>query len=214
MVCDAADAADAADASPQPVASPVVAASPAVVVGPTVLLESGRLARRVGTNRSGRDVFVDVGGHAVCEHGERAATIEAWMKREKADAAFVRPSACTCGNVDGLRTKYDVAAADLPAQPTSAALFALLGELGCEEALGAQARPQRLAYRSKARGGEVWVQPSGALVCPHGNSRRVLATIRKRDKAHRSHSVVQCDCKLAMPDREGSLLCCKPARAT
>ena len=174
-------------------------------LGPTRLLRTARLARCVGKNRSGCDVFVDVGGHVLCQHGERAATIESWMKKEAVDATFVRNSVCDCKNVDGLHTKYAVPAESLPTQPTRAALFPLLGELGCEE-MCVRGRPQRLAYRNKACG-EVWIQPSGAPVCPHGNSSRVLATIRKGDKKHRSNSVVKCECKLALPDRECSIFC-------
>ena len=53
------------------------------VVGPTVLLASGRLGRQVSVNRSDRPVYVDREGLPCCAHGERATTIQSWLKHER-----------------------------------------------------------------------------------------------------------------------------------
>ena len=67
-------------------------------------------------------------------------------------------------------------------------------------------RPQRLALRMGTN--VVWVQPSGTFVCRHGNSRKVLARMRKCDDLARFRSarVIKCSCKLHTPRRLGSVL--------
>ena len=142
-------------------------------IGPTVLLASGRLCRRVAINRSDRHVYIDSGGHAVCEHGERKATIATWLAREQQDPDYKRPSLCDCVNVDGLCTKYAIPPEEWPVRPEKP-LYHLLGDLGVEQK-AVSGRPQRLAFRTATV--ETWVRPSGCLVCQHGNSRRVLKSI-------------------------------------
>ena len=70
---------------------------------PLVLLPSGRLGRKVAINRSDKPVYLDCRSAAqkvLCCHGERAASIMAWLALERADASFTRPSVCDCQNVD------------------------------------------------------------------------------------------------------------------
>ena len=101
------------------------------MIGPPILLASGRVARQVAINRSDQPVFIDNQQKLTCHHGERTATIAAWICSERNNTGFVRPSTCDCGNIDGLLTKYDV-----PSVPTDQApkdemtLFRLLVEMG------------------------------------------------------------------------------------
>ena len=133
------------------------------LLGPTTLLASGRIGREVGVNRSDRPVFVDSDGHICCEHGERAATIQSWInaERETPDTAVSRPSVCDCANLDGLLTTYDVPNENLPVHGGS--LFKLCGSLGTAE-ITANTRPQRFVLTTH-EGHELWVQPSGTIVC-------------------------------------------------
>jgi hypothetical protein len=85
-----------------------------VSLGPVRLLPSGRIARQVSINRSNEPVFIDKDGVTCCRHGERGATIQAWLNTERVDPEFERPSTCDCGNLDGLLTAYDITSADLP----------------------------------------------------------------------------------------------------
>ena len=170
-------------------------------LGPTRLMASGRLARRVATNRSDKGVYIDGTGHAVCEHGERWPSIAAWRVREQEDPSFVRPSLCDCENIDGLKTQYGVPPEEWPVHDERLSLYELLGSLGAEEAK-VRGRPQRLAFRT-ARAA-TWVQPSGALVCCHGNSRRVLGALRKGGTC-RAKVTTPCACVVSVPRREGSV---------
>tara|TARA_B110001452_G_scaffold86424_1_gene70600 strand:+ start:437 stop:1027 length:591 start_codon:yes stop_codon:yes gene_type:complete len=177
-------------------------------LGPTVLLASGRLGRKVGINRSDRPVFIDSEGHICCEHGERAPTIQAWINLERAkDEGDVtnRPSVCDCQNLDGLLTRYDIDEAQWP--KLTCPLFKQLGSLGAAEAKF-NTRPQRFALTTH-EGVELWVQPSGMLVCKHGNSKKTLNKLLQNtnDKAKfRSSRIVKCGCSsLAVPRRVGSV---------
>jgi hypothetical protein len=174
------------------------------VVGPTVLLASGRLGRQVSVNRSDRPVYVDREGLPCCAHGERATTIQSWLKHERLEPAFARPSDCDCQNIDGLMTAYNVGGDDFP-DTGGASLYRLLCAVGAE-ATTPGSRPQRLALRMGTN--ELWVQPSGTVVCQHGNSRKVLAKMRKCDDAarFRGAKVIQCSCALRTPRRLGSVL--------
>ena len=171
--------------------------------GPTTLLPSGRLGCKVATNRSDQPVFVDSDGHPVCKHGERAATIQAWLNAERKSSDFVRPSSCDCQNLDGLMTSHNVPEEDLP-KIDAPNLYKLLGLLGHKEAKN-NTRPQRYVLTTHA-GSEIWVQPAGTLVCKHGNSKKMLAKIQKAEPtSFRSKHVVLCNCSLSVPRRVGTV---------
>jgi hypothetical protein len=173
-------------------------------LGPVTLLGSGRLARKVATNRSDQPVFIDAEGQTCCAHGERAPSIQAWLSAERKlkDAAFKRPSLCNCQNVDGLLTTY--AAASTPWPNPGASLFKLLGKMGAKEVKN-NTRPQRLALTTHT-GSELWIQPTGSLVCKHGNTRKLLNKM-KRDAtmSFRSSRVIKCSCTLSVPRRNGTV---------
>ena len=173
--------------------------------GPTTLLVSGRLGCQIGVNRSDRPVFVDSEGHICCEHGERAATIQSWIntERENPGTTVCRPSLCDCANLDGLLTSYNVPDEKRPVQ--SGSLFKLCGSLGNTE-IKANTRPQRFVLTTYD-GHELWVQPSGTIVCKHGNSRKMLNKLNTCKAARfRSSSVVKCVCRsLSVPRRVGSV---------
>lgn len=175
------------------------------LLGPTTLLASGRIGREVGINRSDRPVFVDSDGHICCEHGERSATIQSWInaERETPGTAVCRPSVCDCANLDGLLTTYDVPEAQWPVRGGS--LFKLCGSLETAE-ITANTRPQRFVLTTH-EGHELWVQPSGTIVCKHGNSRKTLNKLSTCKTARfRSSSIVKCDCRsLRTPRRVGSV---------
>jgi hypothetical protein len=174
-----------------------------MAVGPITLLPSGRLGSEVATNRSDQPVFVDSDGHPVCKHGERAATIQAWLNAERKDHAFARPSSCDCENLDGLMTTRDVPEEDLPKIDTPN-LYKLLGLLGHKE-IKNNTRPQRFALTTHANA-EIWVQPTGTLVCKHGNSKKMLAKIQKAEPtSFRSKKMVMCNCSLSVPRRVGTV---------
>ena len=177
-------------------------------LGPTVLLASGRLGREVGTNRSDQPVYIDSEGHTCCKHGERAPTIQAWINAERAKEegdATSRPSGCDCQNLDGLLTSYDVDREQWPKLTCS--LYKQLGALNAEETTF-NTRPQRFALTTH-EGVELWVQPSGTLVCKHGNTKKTLNKLLQNtnDKAKfRSSRIVKCGCtSLAVPRRVGSV---------
>jgi len=172
-------------------------------LGPVTLLGSGRLARKVATNRSDQPVFIDAEGQTCCVHGERAPSIQAWMNAERKDATFKRPSLCDCQNVDGLLSKYEAAKA--PWSSSGASLFKLLGTMGSKEVMN-NTRPQRLALTTHT-GCQLWIQPTGTLVCKHGNTRKLL-TKMKRDTAtphFRSSGVIKCSCTISVPRRNGTV---------
>ena len=181
-----------------------------VSLGPVRLLASGRIARQVSINRSDEPVFIDKDGATCCRHGERGATIQAWLNTERVNPAFERPSVCDCGNLDGLLTAYDITAADLPVLKEGQTLFKILGEMGADE-LKVNSRPQRLALKTSKS--ELWIQPTGTIVCKHGNSRKVIARMAKDGATRfRSSRVVKCNCCLSVPRRVGSVLVPKHTR--
>ena len=175
------------------------------LLGPTKLLASGRIGREVGVNRSDRPVFVDADGHICCEHGERAATIQSWInaERENPEATVCRPSVCNCANLDGLLTSYDVPCDERPA--SNGSLFKLVGWLGAAE-IKANTRPQRFVLTTY-EGNDIWVQPSGTIVCEHGNSKKALNKLNTcKNVRFRSKSIVKCNCRsLSIPRRVGSV---------
>ena len=182
-----------------------------VSLGPVCLLPSGRIARQVSINRSNEPVFIDKDGVTCCRHGERGATIQAWLNTERADPEFSRPSTCDCGNLDGLLTAYDITTVDLPVLEKDETLFKLLGTMGADE-LKVNSRPQRLALKTDKC--ELWIQPTGTIVCKHGNSRKVIARMAKAEATRfRSSRIVKCNCYLSVPRRVGSVLVTKNARA-
>jgi len=184
-----------------------------VSLGPVQLLPSGRDARQVSINRSDEPVFIDKDGVTCCRHGERGPTIQAWLNSERADPDFKRPSVCDCGNLDGLLTAYDLTAADLPTLGEGETLFKLLGTMNVDE-IKVNSRPQRLALKTSKS--ELWIQPTGTIVCKHGNSRKVIARMMRdvpgEVKRFRSSRVTKCHCCLSIPRRVGSVLVPKNAR--
>ena len=175
------------------------------LLGPTTLLASGRIGREVGVNRSDRPTFVDAEGNICCEHGERPMTIQSWinMERDNPEATVCRPSVCNCANLDGLLTSYHVPDDERPAPRGS--LFKLVGSLGAAE-IKANTRPQRFVFTTH-EGSEIWVQPSGTIVCKHGNSQKTLNKLNTCKNARfRSKSIVKCSClSLSIPRRVGSV---------
>lgn len=179
-------------------------------LGPTVLLSSGRLGREVGVNRSDKPVYIDSQGHLCCQHGERAPTIQAWLNKERAgskETVSDRPSVCDCQNLDGLMTDYKVDEALWPKQTCS--LYKLLGALGNEE-IECNTRPQRFALKTHT-GDELFIQPSGTLVCRHGNTKKTLIKLNANPTAKfRSSRTVKCGCtSLSVPRRVGSVFATK-----
>ena len=138
-------------------------------------------------------------------HGERASTIISWVKdeRENAENPIDRPSLCSCENVDGLLSTYSIDKEQWPKKDGS--LYKLLGLLGAEEA-NVNTRPQRYALTTHA-GVEVWVQPTGTLVCKHGNTKKLLAKVATKDDStkFRSSRITKCGCSLSIPRRVGSI---------
>ena len=168
--------------------------------GPPTLLASGRIGRQIATNRSGKPVYIDTSGLTCCEHGERHPSITSWITQARIDPTFQRPSSCDCENVDGLMTNYEVDKLDLPSADTP--LYKLLGAMGNEEKV-VNTRPQRIALKTPTC--ELWIQPGGTIVCPHGNSRRVLNRMRKEATRFRSNGVIKCSCAMNVPRRVGSV---------
>lgn len=175
-----------------------------VSLGSPTLLLSGRLGRKVAINRSDNAVFIDSQGHLCCKHGERAPTIQAWLNAErttKDDNLFYRPSSCDCQNVDGLLTSYKIEKTEWPKMECS--LYKYLGVVGARETK--HARPQRFAIAT--HDSEIWVQPSGTLVCKHGNSKKILKKLAATngDTKFRSSRVTKCQCSLSVQRRVGSV---------
>ena len=82
-------------------------------------------------------------------------------------------------------------------------LYQLLGNLDSEQKV-MNSRPQRKALASK--NGEIWVQPSGCIVCAHGNTRKTLLKMSvSPDAKFKSAGIVRCNCKLSVPRRMGSI---------
>ena len=131
--------------------------------------------------------------------------ITAWQAAERKDPAFVRPSACDCGNIDGLMSvyTYDTDSLHEPALE-QLSLYKLLERLGAEQRI-INTRPQCKAITTKTS--EVWVQPAGTLVCKHGNTRKVITklTTGEAGSFKRKSSLVKCDCTLNIPRRTGSI---------
>ena len=174
-----------------------------IVLGREQLLDSGRTGRQVAVNRSDNPVFLDSQGKLVCRHGERAASIQEWMAKERMDPRYERPSVCDCGNIDGLLRKYDINQGNTVMSPLQGSLYKLLGNLGAEQKV-VNTRPQRKAITTSDC--EVWVQPTGTLVCKHGNTRKVLAKIAAgRGASFKRKSFVTCNCVLKVPRRTGSI---------
>ena len=81
-------------------------------------------------------------------------------------------------------------------------LFKMLGMLGAKEKT-VNSRPQRLAVEKD--GVEVWVQPSGTLVCAHGNTRRAIAKMKKGGSNFKRKCTIVCECSLVFPRRRGTI---------
>ena len=183
-----------------------------IVLGSEQLLDSGRTGRQVAVNRSDKPVFLDSQGKLVCHHGERAASIQEWMAKERMGPSYERPSVCDCGNIDGLLRKYDINQGDRVMSPLQGNLYKLLGNLGAEQKV-INTRPQRKAIATSD--GEVWVQPTGTLVCTHGNTRKALAKIAAgRGVSFKRKLSVTCNCVLKVPRRTGSIFGVCRIRAT
>lgn len=170
------------------------------------LTSAGRLGVQVATSKSDQPVLVCTEGKAMCVHGERAASIQAWLNAERADPNYKRPSVCTCKNIDGLLTDYRGATRPVPSVNLKS-LYKLLGTLNAAECIN-NSRPQRLAIKTPAA--ELWIQPAGTVVCKHGNTRKVVAKMQKSDEArHRRSGVTKCACCLMVPRRVGSVFATK-----
>ena len=116
----------------------------------------------------------------------------------------MRPSACDCGNIDGLLSvyTYDTESLHEPALE-DLSLYKLLERLGAEQRT-VNTRPQCKAITTKT--GEVWVQPAGTLVCKHGNTRKVISKLTAGGTcSFKRKSLVKCDCALHIPRRTGSI---------
>ena len=128
------------------------------------------------------------------------ATIACWLQSERNDPSFKRNSVCDCQNVDGLMTAYECV--DGKQGELDVPLFKMLGMLGAKEKT-VNSRPQRLAVEKD--GVEVWVQPSGTLVCAHGNTRRAIAKMKKGGSNFKRRCTILCECSLAFPRRRGTI---------
>jgi hypothetical protein len=178
--------------------------------GPTVLLPSGRIGKKVATNRYGNAIYVGQDGKALCHHGETPSAIYGWTLREKRAAGLNgeggkggRPSVtqgatmaaavnsccrgdtlCDCTTTDGLNTEYNIQPGDLPKLPPGpSGLYYFLGRSDAPEIVQNKI-PQRFAFKSREASGEsseVWIQVNGTVVCEHGNTRRVQAVLRNTD---------------------------------
>ena len=170
------------------------------------LTPAGRLGVQVAQNKSDQPVLVCAEGKAMCVHGERAASIQAWLNAERADPNYNRPSVCTCKNLDGLLTDYRGVTPPVPPVDLKS-LYKLLGTLDAAECVN-NSRPQRLAIKTATS--ELWIQPAGTVVCKHGNTRKVISKMAKTDGArHRRSSVTKCACCLSVPRRVGSVFATK-----
>ena len=105
-------------------------------------------------------------------------------------------------------TNYMINDADTPKLEGS--LYHLLGAMGAREVVR-KTRPQRLALATKK--GEVWVQPSGLLVCPHGHSRRMIYKLRGKGAVSKRKAPDPCGCTIHVPHRIGSVLIGQCGRA-
>lgn len=172
------------------------------------LTPAGRLGVQVATSKSDQPVLVCAEGKAMCMHGERAASIQAWLNAERADPSYKRPSVCNCKNMDGLMTDYrSVAAAPGVPSVDKKSLYKLLGTLKKKQCTN-NSRPQRLCIKTTTA--ELWVQPAGTIVCKHGNTRKAIAKMAKTDSArHRRNGVTTCTCCLTVPRRIGSVFASK-----
>jgi hypothetical protein len=170
------------------------------------LTPAGRLGIQVAQNKSDQPVLVCTEGKAMCVHGERAASIQAWLNAERADPNNIRPSVCTCQNLDGLMTDYRGVTPPVPSTDLKS-LYKLLGTIGAAECVN-NSRPQRLAIKTPTA--ELWVQPAGTVVCKHGNTRKVISKMAKTEEArHRRGGVTKCSCCLTVPRRVGSVFAAK-----
>jgi len=71
----------------------------------------------------------------------------------------------------------------------------------------ARARARQRFVLTTHEGNEIWVQPSGTIVCRHGNSQKTLNKLNTNKTARfRSASIVKCNCRsLSIPRRVGSV---------
>jgi hypothetical protein len=180
-------------------------------LGNPVVLASGRLCRQIATNRSDNPVYVDAQGKLTCHHGERSPSIMYWNAKERAEPGYKRPSVCDCANVDGLLTDYTYESPS-PSPDPATPLYKLLHVLGAEEKT-IRSRPQRKVLGSGES--EIWVQPSGTIVCAHGNTRKMVERM-KADPSTRfkCKSIQKCHCTVQFPKRIGSVLAAKPTRVS
>lgn len=167
------------------------------------LTPAGRIGAPVALSKSNREVLVCTKSETMCVHGERPASLLAWMASERADPTFKRPSVCDCQNLDGLLTNYKGACPLVP-DVRMATLYKVLGEIGTEEIV-VSGRPQRLAIDTSSSG-QIWIQPAGTIVCKHGNTRKMVTSMANPETARRrKNGVTVCDCKLVIPRRQGSV---------
>lgn len=168
------------------------------------LTPAGRIGLPVALSKSNRDVLVCTKSKTMCVHGERPASLLAWMASERADPTFKRPSVCDCQNLDGLLTDYKGSCPFVP-DVRMTTLYKALGEIGTEEIVVC-GRPQRLAIDASPSSGQIWIQPAGTVVCQHGNTRKMIAAMANPETARRrKNDVTVCDCKLVIPRRQGSV---------
>ena len=192
--------------------------------GPTTVLSSGRLGRLIAHNASDEAIFIGEDGRPLCRHGEKASSILNWASRERSEDAkwadFERDSVCDCSGILGLLTnyidgetpEYNVSKDDLPKfNGKRSSLYEFLGGAAAEECRVRNV-PQRFVSKIPVSGHGIWMQPSGMLVCKHGNSAKVLRKMNPPNPATAQVKPYTCDrrdrctCRLDIPRRCGGRL--------
>ena len=144
--------------------------------GEVVLMPTYRFAYLHAVEEDGRRTFVTAQGILLCEHGEKACTINSWLHRERraehnGEAAPPRNSICDCRTAERLW-------ATVP-PPTEVAPLpeSLYGHL-CETGKPKMDHKGREARQLPWSGG-VHLTTMGKLVCKHGLSIVTLADKRR-----------------------------------
>lgn len=154
--------------------------------GQVVLMPTYRFACLHAEEEDGRRTFVTAQGTLLCEHGEKACTINSWLHRERqaersGKAPSPRDSICDCKTAERLW-------ATAPPRTEVAQLPASLYEHLCETGAPMMLHKGREARRMPWSGG-VHLTTMGKLVCTHGLS---LATIADKRRVAESR---RCACK-------------------
>ena len=176
-----------------------------VSVGELVLLPSFKMGRLINVEPDGRKIYKDdASGHLLCEHGERASTINSWVLNEKTAKMNGMPipprlaSCCTCQTTEGMHKAYPI----LTPSPPALSLFEHLQLLDtdCQHFKGREARRIPFTHNEFA----TYVTRDGKLLCKHGRARLTLQWDGKRARKHGEVPRGACGCKaFPLPKRAG-----------